>query len=130
MTQVYHNPNEKFNKFAADRFEAIKAKMKFDLGTKVIQSVSQEQNTKPITLTQDKVDEMLSAPIKNYPEEQRAQMVAVAGESDYVDNVFEYIDSLELSPNLSMAIALIISANKSRDKEELKKAIICIQGEF
>lgn len=130
MAQAYHNPNDKFNKFAADRFEAIKAKMKFDLGTKVIQSVSQEQNTKPITLTQDKIDELMNSPIHNYPEEQRDQLVAVAGESDYVDNVFEYIDSLELSANLSMAIALIISASKTKDVEELEKAILCIKEGF
>lgn len=121
---------DKLNTKALNRFEEIKNRLKFDLGTKVVKQVSEQQQVVPITLTQDKIDEMMDGPIRNYPEEQRPQLVAVASEVDFVDKVFGYIGSLELPLNLSMAIALIISGNKTGNKADLQKAIAAIEEGF
>lgn len=121
---------DKLNSRALNRFEEIKNKMKFNLGSSVVQDISKEKNTEPITLTQNKVDEMMSQPINSYPENQRDQLVAVAGEVEFVDNTFDFINSLELPINLAMAVGLIISGAKTKDRNDLEKAIVAIEGGF
>lgn len=44
-------------------------------------------------------------------------------ETEFVNNSFDFIESLKLPPQLGLAIGLIISANKTKDRLELIKVI-------
>lgn len=54
----------------------------------------------------------------------------VAEQARFVDDSFAFISNLELSPALKLATGLLISFSKTKDKQDLQKAIAAINAEL
>lgn len=107
------------NDYAQKKFIELRHKLKLDVQKPLIQNA--------LKLTQEHMDKMSDA--------QSAQVIFDSGTNDAreaarnVDNTFNFIDSLQLPPNLSLAIGLIISGHKTRNKEDIAKAVAAL-GEY
>lgn len=128
------NPDEylNINQRAQKTFAELKQKMKLDMGLPLIEQAIFEGSGKHIKVDRQKIEDLLEGKIDNIPElepyqkQQRKDLPAFkeldkVGES--INNIFEWIDSLELDPKLSLAIGLIISYNNTKNYIDLAKAI-------
>lgn len=112
------------NKRAQDSFNRLKTKLKLDLQAPLIEE--------GIKISEQKIQQMLDAPerIQNIEQlELNSSLNKAEKVAEFVDNSFSFIESLNLSPQLSLAIGLIISASKTRKCSELGQAVIAIQHE-
>lgn len=109
-----------------ERFEILKRKMNLNIRETI--------KERPIELTQEKLDNMLN-PKHILTKDELKLSNSVAGlseavdEADKVQEVFDFIETLELPPQLSLAIGLIISAHKTNDNQDIVKAVVAL-GEY
>lgn len=108
---------EEINKDAKERFSRLKTKMKLDLQDPLIK--------KGIDINKKKIQELLNAPefIETVDLRENPRLDEAIKEIQFIDNSFNFIESLNLPPQLSLAIGLIIAGNKSKDKFEIIKVI-------
>lgn len=106
---------EEINKDAQERFAKLKTKMKLDGISNV--SKFQEELTKQL---QDK-DIPKNSVLADKINEKIAN--ATQKQMNFVDDSFSFIESLNLPPQLSLAIGYIISYGKTKNKSELALAI-------
>lgn len=104
------------NETAQKRFNDLRSKLQLDVQKPIIE--------KAITLTQEKIDKMAD------PDDARQTLAHYVGEAadaaNIVDDTFAFIDSLKLPPELSLAIGLIISANKTNNKQDIANAVAAL----
>lgn len=136
MTKIpdeYLNINQK----AQLKFSELKRKMKLDLGIPIIEEAISEGTGAEIKIDREKVEALLAGKIDKIPELE--QYIAtnppvnafknLENIGQEVNNIFEWIDSLELDPKLSLAIGLIISYKNTKDNNDLMKAILALMDE-
>lgn len=106
------------NERAQDSFNRLRNKMKLDLQAPLIK--------KGIDINEKKIQEMLNTPfshadtintLKNNPALNEA-----IEEAQFVDNSFSFIESLNLPPQLSLVIGMLISFNKTNNEADLINA--------
>lgn len=110
------NDLRKFNLKAEEAFLRLRKKLKLD----IVLAAAKRENVPVGLIDKERVEDMLN---NTYPK-------MVEGALFEVDKTFNFIDSLKLQPNLSLAIGLIISASKTNNKSELNKAIAAITKEL
>lgn len=105
------------NETAQKRFNDLRSKLQLDIQKPIIE--------KAITLTQEKIDNMLD------PDDARQTLAHAVGEAsdaaNIVDDTFTFIDSLRLPPELSLAIGLIISGNKTNKLLDIENARLTLK---
>lgn len=113
--------NDQFNINAKKRFEEIKQKLKVNLQKPILEKAT------GIILDTEKLQKMLYDPVfrpeKREFDEACHEAISVAKE---VDVSLDFITSLNLPPELSIAMAYIISANKKKSIQELEEASLCL----
>jgi hypothetical protein len=116
------------NNAAQIKFEELKKRMKLDLRdiatTNVIENVIKENSTKN-SLTEEDFNVL-----QNHPKVIASTENVVRTIDNFVEESFAFIEKLKLPPNLALAVGLIISGNKTKDNEDLIKAIGAIQKEI
>lgn len=132
----YLNVNQK----AQITFNNLKRKMKLDLGFPLITEAIEEGTGHKVEIDREKIEKLLNGEVKSIPELEQFKAEKIPKESykkieninDSVENIFEFIDSLELDPKLSLAIGLIISYKNTKNTEDLRKAIeaLMTEGKF
>lgn len=125
--EEYLNINQK----AQLRFSELKRKMKLDLGIPFIEEAIEEGTGAKVKIDREKVEALLNGEIKTIPELDKYVIENppvnafknLENIGSKVENIFEWIDSLELDPKLSLAIGMIISYKNTNNLEDLQKAI-------
>jgi len=112
--------SQNLNAIANNRFNEIRKKLKLDLQKPLI--------NKGIELTQEKLDLMMDSKHTLQKDELKLmdtddELDSAVKEAEKIDETFEFIDSLSLPPKLSLAIALIISGNKTGNKQDFATAV-------
>lgn len=105
------NSLDRINEDAMDRFEKLKQKMKLD----TIKRLEEDKQVvaKICELTEEEFQEFQKAPEVNEVFKQQ---------TEFVDDSFKFIESLNLPPQLSLAIGYIISHSKTNKIEEISAA--------
>lgn len=114
------------NEIAQNRFDALRSRLKLDgiARVEIFKENLREEVKKIAPSLSDEDFDKLQMPL-----ESRADFIR-DNQVEFVDNAFDFIENLKLSPRLSLAIGLIISGHKSGNKEELHRAIEAINGEI
>lgn len=109
------------NNRAQEKFIKLRHKLKLDVQRPHIQNA--------ITLTQEKLNEMDDVRhAQNIFEENCQEAVQ---DARFVDNTFNFIESLKLPKSYSLAIGLIISAHKTNNiNMDIEKAIEALKEEI
>jgi hypothetical protein len=114
------------NSKAQERFELLKLK-KWGKNFQVVKESSRRNEVK---IDEDKFSKMLSAPVEHTIKGELVANDDVDREATIVTSSLEFIDSLKLPPNLSIAIGYII-ASKNKDRvDNLQNAIEFIKQEI
>ena len=116
------------NERAMEKFNELKRRLQLN--------VQKDSMSKAFIAQQERIQELMDASfplslddIRRSPQVQRHMEQAIIAADD-IDKAFNYINSLEMSPNLSLAMGLIISASKTKDIEDLEKAMDAIKSEI
>lgn len=114
------------NDRAQAKFAELKKKMKLDLQQPVIE--------KRPDLTQEKLDQMMDSKhilTKQEIKETRidSNLNEAVVKAEEIDETFEYIDSLKLPSQLSLAIGYIISSYKTNNNDDIALAVAAL-GEY
>lgn len=107
------------NDYAHEKFVELRSKLKLNVQKPILKET--------ITLTQEQIDNMMGAQSASVVFDEGIKQATEAARN--VDNVFNFIDSLNLHPQLSLAIGLIISGHRTENKEDIAKAIVAL-GEY
>ena len=112
------SPLDRINDDAQNRFSKLRQKFKLD----TIKHLEEDKQVvaKVTGLTEEEFQEFQNTPEVKQVENQKTKLV---------DDTFDFIESLALPPQLSLAIGLIISANKTKSSANLGKAVAAIQAE-
>lgn len=125
---------EEINKDAQERFAKLKHKMKLDLGLSVINTALEIDKAPKIDM--NKLQEIADKQIPpeghesllNKPSNKaQKEMDKLKDVTNFVNNSFSFIDSLNLPPQLSLAMGLIISYGKTKNHEDLDRAIAALE---
>lgn len=103
------------NEVAQERFEKLREKLKLDI-------IKRQDTFKRVIKDKDNLTEEEFAEFQAHPITKQIDK-EIEENRDLVDAAFDFIGSLNLPPNLSLAIGLIISAHKTKDNKNLQKAI-------
>lgn len=112
------------NDIAQKRFEELKKRFHLNQIAPVLPQHKQEQINNEVT-TKDSIDKVIKeteARIAYSPETSDAQASITESKAKFVEDSFNFIESLNLPPQLSLAIGLIISGNKTDNIEDFLKA--------
>lgn len=101
------------NDIAQQRFEKLRTKLMLDVQKPILQH--------GITLTQETIDEL--SDVCSAKSIINSACDAAIKNTNEIDKTFDYINSLQLPPQLSLAIGLIISGHKTKNSQDLIKAI-------
>lgn len=117
------------NKSALDRFNKLKDKMKLSSMNLAIKSENIPLADIDEKLLNKMLEEMptgIGEISVDHPQIQKRINAEIAS----IDEVFNFINSLGLSPNLSLCIGLIFSYNKTKNKQNLTKVISQLHKEL
>lgn len=106
---------EELNKDAQERFMILRRKMKLD-----VINISLEKENVPLKPINEKLLQKLL--------DNKQLQNQIDTETDFVSESFSFIESLNLSPQLSLAIGLIISHSKTDKPEEIAQAIQVLEN--
>jgi hypothetical protein len=108
------------NSRAQDSFNRIKQRMQLHLQYKQVKEAK--------NLMEEDFQKMQQSgrPIDSIPLENKLQEIAETNE--FVDSTFDFIESLKLPNELSLAIALIVSGYKTNKTEDYRKAIDSLEN--
>lgn len=114
------------NDRAQQKFNELKTKMNLHIKGSIKDKVGD--------LTQEKLDKMLDYNHILTKEEikitrKNPELDEAINKADEIQETFGFIDSLNLPPQLSLAIGLIISAHKTNDNQDIAKAVVAL-GEY
>lgn len=115
-------PNYELNRIAQERFLNIRKRMSLDIVHEEIARDQVPPQVDIIKLERIFSGEAVIGPVTTTSEIER--------KTNEIDKIFDFIESLELPPRLSLVIGLIISYDKTKDKTELEKAIKAIESEW
>lgn len=123
------------NQRAQLKYSQLKKELKLDVGIPLIENIIEEQTGDRIKIDRQKLQALFNDEIKVIPELEKYRGISTKLENvkkvekivEEIDNTFEFIDSLMLPPQLSLAIGLIIAANNTKNRFELIKAIETLQ---
>jgi hypothetical protein len=112
---------DEINRRAQDKFSSLKTKLKLDL---VKQSLHVAKNDVDL----ERLEKMFNEGKKEEVLKEVAENLQVANSKmEFVDASFDFIESLQLPPKLSLAIGLIVSGHKSNNPEDYNNARIAIK---
>lgn len=119
------------NDRAQKRFQALKKKFHLDQIASVLPTDRQDQIRNAVTMKDsiDKVIKETEARITYSPDVSDGERWIANEKAQFVENVFKFIETLNLPPQLSLAIGLIISAHKTGNKQDIARAIGAL-GEY
>lgn len=114
------------NDKAQERFLELKKKMNLIIKDSIKDKVGD--------LTQEKLDKMMDYNHILTKDEikitrKNPELDEAINEADKIQETFDFIDSLNLPPQLSLAIGLIISAHKTNNKQDIVNAVVAL-GEY
>lgn len=116
-------PDLELNKHAFDRFNAIKARMKLNNmnSPHIVANLPKEFKEKTVvTLTDEDFNNLQNAP--QLSEEDKA---IIQNNSDFVNRKMDLINALELKPELSLIVGLIVAG----DLHKASNLLSSYQGE-
>lgn len=111
---------DKLNNIALQRFQLIKDKLKCDILIPLVPSGSKVAGlAKGYKMGDEKLAKLLeeSFAVSDLPAKEKAEEAC-----KFVDETFSFIESLNLPPTLSLAIAKIISYGKTKQEIDLSHA--------
>lgn len=113
---------EELNKDTQERFLILRRKLKLNVvesfGEDKVEAAELRERTIKNTLKQEDWDK-LSDPTKQISAKEAEEIIKA---ESFINNSFDFIDSLNLPPQLSLAIGLIISHSKTGKMEEISSA--------
>lgn len=118
--------SQNLNDAAQKRFQELKTKMNLHVKEVVKDKVGD--------LTQEKLDKMMDYNHILTKDEikitqKNPELDEAINKADEIQETFEFIDSLKLPSQLSLAIGLIISAHKTGNKGDIAQAVVTL-GEY
>ena len=119
--------DDSFNQLTKTRFAAIRAKMKLESQKQIIdENIEIYQNRSGVVVDKEKIQEMLDTP---------TELLSRIGEgvteaAIEVDEKLDFIESLNLEPELSIAIGYIMASGKTKNNKELIGAIACLEKQI
>lgn len=129
IPEEYLNVNQR----AQASFAKLKEKMKLDLSLPIINNGLEEASKgKAKPLDYEKLQRIATNSDPKLEKEYQTIEATPATEKfiseikevkNNIENIFEWIDSLELDPKLSLAIGLIVSYKNTKNTDDLRKAI-------
>ena len=119
---------DKLNADAQRRFEKIRAE-KWTV-EKIKQLAGIDKDKVKVMVDSEKLQQMLDAPIEQEVKKENVFPITTGDTTRVTGNVMEFIDSLNLKPRLSIALAYLITYNKDGNKDGLNRVLELIQEEI